>query len=1273
MKNILLIGVGGTGSNAVDMLYRKIEALGQNENNRIVALVFDTDKGDIDKITTATAIPMTDAGTVGTVCDTMSAAALKEWFPYTDANARSQEMVRGASQWRKKSFFAFMNLMNKPQYRSAFHNAMDELRDTNSSSSYEIYTIASIAGGTGSGSFIPITMYAKKYIKEHLGKETIANAVLACPDIYADKQTSQDNATKVYSNAYAILRELNAINLVTHGYNAPNVDAKEHHPPVRYKLGHPSSPVGVLFDSADERFWHPGAAPFQKIYLLDKIPGLNSIKAHDVVLANSLYTVLCTEIGSSIDSEMSNHAMLNSQSNGYNAIYAGIATSELRYPADSVLNYMAHRKALEASSEEWVVIHRATEQRILEEQKLAKESRRIYVENPGDYAKKFLLSVKDRLELPVDNLSEIIHRSTEFLVSPDNGDDKTAKAPEAKKYVDSYVSSLLRNLKERIPEFDMQPFNDSIEKKKFGKRFLSANDREEGIGIFADYGEKGKTELTSYYILCAKTIHDTVNSITDNILTYDPHKSVTADDAMSVVSNLLMLDKQYIHPVPALIQLCELQVRLNEELKTAKSNQDFQHDIRYCDAISELPSAYYKDADSVELLEQYEEKSLYYKLENDRLHSIIIDDPESAYRELGKSCIYNDVMTLIADIKASGSGIFEMAKKQMLNTVLQEVVKRLEALIGGYRNFFNHLEEERENLKEATETALRANSGTSGSVINVASDPKAKKAIYEQLNEAGSSPRMEDIRNAEHIAGLGVFEMVYAIAQSDAADDNAPVNSKAYNSLFDGMVQAYRDQISHSRAYMKQAAKNVFEVVADSCRSRNTEPGDILRAEEQVLRQLVELARPALMVDNCHPDDGTPAPSTVTVLLMSSQIAKYLKRHAELFGLTIDDDKNEDAACRSCAEQFVTRAGGYGIRVAVVDELPASVVYVTSEIIDVQPIHVGKIDELGTNPVYFENYKTAIANMERFETDMWNPHLGFNLHKRGYLPYINPAMEQENDRKLIKALLYAVMEGRITYERPQRQALAYRYYNNGVKKMITDLEGQIVDEKNISSLVSWLRAQTKLVEEWSAAFEANLKKQFNALPVVTSEEEIKVLEANITKSKYITLMRDSLFAVVNREDQEGGNQKPMSLLEFAYAVKTSEEISGDCDDAEKILAVGYEIFCRFCEARLPVKKDPGRYAGVYTQQLDKFYFALRKNMTQVKDEGAAKTQEKLNSMIDWINSAGFFRSIPTENMIDVNGEIRFVNYDLEKALAKPIKTGSAQDNTAAADKTTVTE
>ena len=47
MKNILLIGVGGTGSNAVDILTQKRKEFGNQTGNRITSIVFDTDAGSV--------------------------------------------------------------------------------------------------------------------------------------------------------------------------------------------------------------------------------------------------------------------------------------------------------------------------------------------------------------------------------------------------------------------------------------------------------------------------------------------------------------------------------------------------------------------------------------------------------------------------------------------------------------------------------------------------------------------------------------------------------------------------------------------------------------------------------------------------------------------------------------------------------------------------------------------------------------------------------------------------------------------------------------------------------------------------------------------------------------------------------------------------------------------------------------------------------------------------------------------------------------------------
>ena len=84
MKNILLIGVGGTGSKAVDIFYQKYNELGNQTGNKISALVFDTDAGDVKNITAATPVVMADTASVGTICERLGKHTLREWFPCDD-------------------------------------------------------------------------------------------------------------------------------------------------------------------------------------------------------------------------------------------------------------------------------------------------------------------------------------------------------------------------------------------------------------------------------------------------------------------------------------------------------------------------------------------------------------------------------------------------------------------------------------------------------------------------------------------------------------------------------------------------------------------------------------------------------------------------------------------------------------------------------------------------------------------------------------------------------------------------------------------------------------------------------------------------------------------------------------------------------------------------------------------------------------------------------------------------------------------------------------
>ena len=412
MKNILLIGVGGTGSSAVDILYQKIHDLGNLTDNHITALVFDTDAGCVANITAATNIPMSDPASVGTVCDRLGRENLKEWFPTDDNSVMAQEMSRGASQWRKKSFLAFLNLMNKPEMRGAFHRAMENMTKAGPDAAYEIYVIASIAGGTGSGSFIPIALYAQRFLRNELGKSAQCFAVIACPDIYAASQT-ESNKVKIYANAYAILRELNAINLVARGHNRDC--NKEKKPLIKFRIGSKNEPnVGLLFDAEDPRFWRPEAAPFRQVYILDKVPGVHSVRSHEIILANSLYSTLCTGIGQELDSELSNHENQVNQSNGSNAIYAGISSAQVTFPLPAVVDYLAHEKALEACRGEWLKLHDETEDKIREDEREHRENRQRFSLKEGEYAERYLNSLENELQNMHSPIADIVSRGTEI-------------------------------------------------------------------------------------------------------------------------------------------------------------------------------------------------------------------------------------------------------------------------------------------------------------------------------------------------------------------------------------------------------------------------------------------------------------------------------------------------------------------------------------------------------------------------------------------------------------------------------------------------------------------------------------------------------------------------------------------------------------------------------------------------------------------------------------------------------------------------------------------
>lgn len=1224
MKNILIIGVGGTGSRAVDVFYKRMQQFGKHNDNNVTALVFDTDKGDIEQISSATVVPMADPASVGTICDRIGKRFIREWFPCDDMAVRSQEMMKGASQWRKKSYLAFLNLMNNSVKRATFIQALDKMV-ANPGALCEIYVVSSVAGGTGSGSFIPIALFAKRYLRKNLGKDPIVNAMLALPDIYADSQT-EENRIKVYSNAYAILRELNAINLVARNYNAGRTAQKK--APIKLRIGHPDEPnVGVLFDASDKKFWTPTAAPFTQVFLLDKIPAVTSIRAHDMVIANSLYTLICTDIGAEFDSEFSNHELLRSQNNGSNAVYAGISTSQVRFPCDSVLNYIAHKKTLDACDNEWLTLHESVESTMREKENQAKEMKRRFALKDGEYAEMVVKAYEDIENSESSNeLISIIERS--YFSFDDEG--------KPVDHINDYFDEITRLISSRIPSME-------ISSDELSNAFSSSRPTTSTV---TNAAEEAHVILAQYFIKCVDAIRCSTSNTADSIINFNSDRQTYGNGSMYITNNLIAHNGKYIHPVAALVNLCKFRMKLTEELSGLPVGNEWRElksrkvtDIS--PALLELSSDNYEAASgngqsgktTAKLKIQ---KSVYAAAGLQRFVEMTTNDSFVRSYRTSKSHVPTDFALMRADANSLLSNIMSSAQQQLSARVLSLVASDVDLLISKYRTFFSRFAKEKDDLAESTKMARTRDSGNIDSVVNVFSTPEEKDIILKQILDGAGPATDAEVAEIDDVVGKAVYENTCSSAIAAATQDTNwnEKDSKAYLSLFDNMISSYAKFISKTDAFAKIASYSVVEAIVASC-GDNPTPQQLVSKFQNHFSIAQDLAQPSLRVDENTDYEDLVAPSRTTVFMMSFGTAKYIKKHAEMFGLRIPADQSDEGqVIKACAEEFIRNySGDSAARVSIVNSITDQVLYCTGEIMDINPLRIDKFNELSSDRAYYTNYCTALRNFKKFDTDMWNPHIGNDLHKRGYLPYMNEEKEKDCDALVVKALLYALYSRQISYK-DGIAAMKDKYYFSYDGKNITDTCGNLINTKNIAKLIAWLRNEDDLVDEWSAQFERDIKRQQLSLPNFSSgtPNEISALEGALTKSPYMKLLTNKVFT-----DHSKGISDDVTLLELANMVRSSEEIDCDCDDAERILIVAYDVFKSLCEYRTSSKNMPEMFIQVYNQQLEKVYAALSKAKFIVDAGKDAEVQ--FNQFAAWLHNTGVFDRINADMPLDEKGNV----------------------------------
>ena len=1190
-KNILLIGVGGTGSQAADRFQKKLKRYGNQEGNLITTLVLDSDEEDMSKLDKSTVcIPLSDNGRIGDICDRLGFDAL-EWFDCEDESIREQEMYKGCSQWRKKSFLAFVSMMQDDTRRGKLHGALEQMKKAAAGQNmvYEIYVVSSIAGGTGSGCFIPLTMYVKRYMRDVLGiTADEVTALLACPEIYEGCQEGEEQRLKLFANAYGILREINSFNLVTHGYNRP----EEKNTPVSFRLGSPKEKyVKVLFDAEDETYWKSEYSPFKRIYMMGRVPCLD-VAGHNLMMADTLYILLCTANAGAIDSAVSNMAGLLAEEGKENSIFSSLATADVVYPTDAILDYFATCKTEEAFEGDWRVLHNAVEAFIREEEERAREARRPVVPMSGSkYAGLMLTAIDNERRNPTSNVIDILRRG--YYKQVENADGR----PEDVCRMDDYYSHLTSLLNSEIPDPAALGVTASVEGGMVVEKLgmfagkEAKNDAKNSVlSAAADY----KKTLLNYFNTCLEALRTRMGSLVKNILPVEQDGNVHASEKFSLVEHLLMQNGSFIHPVSAMAILCEFKKRIDTTLSSYTPWKQINENDVY-----DLPASFLAVSQAQAGTDV--RHSAYATLTNAQKQNrfVILCDEKAKEIYLGlKTDATADSILLRNDALTSLNKLYNAAKEQMIGAVLSKISERVEKLIEEYRNFFNKFDEAKRTLAEQKRKTLNKDSVSNEARTFVGSSAEDKQRAYEEYCRMGAMS-VEDIKQADNAMGNGVFETAFNAVKNDFSTRPVPTSSNVFASLISSVTALYRAQVERKNNVL---GKNPIQVLIE-------QTGDKGAAAAEAINSAYNGATPAF-----GSAQGDVSGNTFSAIMVSRKTAEYLYDHAEELGIKLSNDADRDSAPTlvSCVSQFMSMNGLPIRRMLINDNADDTTISLTKALLTINPLDIPKI-----TGEYADKYEKVLKLMETTGTDTKNPHLGFEWHKPGHLAKLDVQDEKSYDVAVAKALLFALMNNRLQYRKEVRDA--YAVFRCDDEKIIYN--GEEVGDKNIHGLFAWLRLHEKLVAEWSRDFDEAVKEQKASLAHYTAGDTQSVT-GSITKADYIRMMRENIFG-----NKKADAKTPFAcgLITFAFRIRQCEEARTDTDrnNAECILKVGYDTLVDFCRAR--TANNDEAFLNIYKQQLDKFLAeALPKDPDVVKNNDSRYFYQVL---VSWINDAGCFQEL----------------------------------------------
>lgn len=992
MAQTLLLGLGGTGSRIVNNVAAELRKnhLSVDDGN-ICCAVIDTDGNDQERLAGSdTGIPIISTSrdrVVERYMHSYAESGIYSWMP--EAPLWSIHSMRsGAGQMRYLSRLALMDTIANEDIRK-LENHINKLFNHRDNNTIRVMIVSSLAGGTGSGMFIQMALWLRRYFAGRNEDEVIIKGIFVLPDVFVrtiDEFRDQKKQRSIYANAYGAVRELNAIT---------KIKGNGLHMSRRIQLD-------GLFDSDRDR--GDGKPVYDFAFFVDDISeagaNLGDLAEYEKVVARLVYAQLYAPMADRMSSMEDNLLKLLQGSN--EPVFGTSGGAKAVYPMESVLRYCALRASQDAISKGWRRIDEEIEQK--EEKQKERERNGIYSDAPLDKRAEFIrlfdeLSTKTGDKLGSDRLFRSIGKDIYYQIRS-RGENDSINV----EYVDkgAWFISRIEELVRGVPIAGLDELKlprDWTKNESGGRKRL------------IDFITRKENEVTQFIIGVEKTAEARAESLLSGIFTTNMGDVNKANED-SVFGFLTKEDSNgdrvFVHPLAVRYLLYKLKALVDEEkgkILPEGSKQDAAEGpstLRFDYRRSKANEATYKDYLRVEPAKKHEAE--------------YVREFKAIYERFNRAQCENCREFAIDSIKLH---------------LLRMLSKRIEVMIKLVDNFFKNLDKVNNTINAALDANVRDISDMEQKIMYICASRREKEAMYGSLDL--------DLEGSDNDINAIVVSALYGLfcaTENPNAENNRPYKGKSVETAFyRNIVRTYHALIAATKsedidldiytaicrsvdfaAKKKSGAESEWEDDSDILHvdlDTDEEVSDSGDAQARYLDRftavtdrLYQLSSPMLITEEATPPgleeikkrtdvdqggrafDGTKSESTLwgfhpVVASKCRELGRILRVNAES---EQDEDyaKNELECCR--------------------------VIY------GVQACYIPKFNEM-KGGVYYSSYRTVVDEMIRAAgtgdtTALVNtPHMDKTWHE--VLPYITPEKQEIETRGFLRSFWLAVAYGMV--------------------------------------------------------------------------------------------------------------------------------------------------------------------------------------------------------------------------------------------------------------------